>query len=173
MECFSKIRDERGDFSDEEHQRITSRSSQDLLKSDSLHPSPAPAAPKRKVPSSSLLVKPTLPKKPRPMSPAPLAKPPKPVKKESYDNDEDAKFAAELDLALNSEPVRKTRGAAAGGRTKPRAKKAKNKDDPDVPKKKRAPNPNSAFNAPMLLSPQLADVVFEPELPRPVQEAFK
>jgi len=93
----------------------------------------------------------------------------KSVKQDFYDSDEDARFAAELDLALNSTPVRKTRGAASGTKSKPRGKKAKNGDTGDQPpKKKRAPNPNNAFNAPMLLSPQLAEVVFETELPRPV-----
>ena len=55
---------------------------------------------------------------------------------------------------------------------KPRPKKAKRgkagEGEDGEPKKKRAPNPNSAFNAPMLLSPQLQDIVNETELPRPV-----
>jgi hypothetical protein len=70
---------------------------------------------------------------------------------------------------LNSKPIRKTRGA--GARVKPRSKKIKNGGvEEDLrPKKKRAPNPNSAFNAPLLLSPQLADVVLDTELPRPVR----
>ena len=91
------------------------------------------------------------------------------MKRDHYDSEEDAKFAAELDLALNSTPTRKTRGA--GTRVKPRSKKIKNDggEEGDLrPKKKRAPNPNNAFNAPLLLSPQLSAVVFDTELPRPV-----
>jgi chromatin remodeling complex protein RSC6 len=89
-----------------------------------------------------------------------------PVKQGLYDSDEDAKFAAELDQALNSTPKRKTRGA--GTEKQKRPKRPKKEGDDSLPKKKRAVNPNSAFHAPMFLSPQLADVVFETELPRPV-----
>ena len=74
-------------------------------------------------------------------------------------------------MALNSTPVRKTRGAASGTKSKPRQqKKKRGKGDGDdgEPKKKRTPNPNSAFNAPMLLSPQLQQIVNEAELSRPV-----
>jgi chromatin remodeling complex protein RSC6 len=71
-------------------------------------------------------------------------------------------------MALNS-TGRRTRGAAAGTRTKPRPKKKKvAKNGEEGEKKKRAPNPNNAFHAPMLLSPQLSEVVFETELSRPV-----
>lgn len=71
-------------------------------------------------------------------------------------------------MALNS-TGRRTRGAAGGTRTKPRPKKKVAKNGEEGEKKKRAPNPNNAFHAPMLLSPQLTDVVFEKELSRPVR----
>ena len=163
MECFSVIREEREGLSDEDD-RVASRPTEDLLKSDLLHPS-SPAT-KRDAPSSAHL-RPA--KKPRPSSPPARAKPAKPVKQPRYDSDEDAKFAAELDQVLNSTPVRKTRGAASGATRKPRPKKTKKDDDGETTKKKRAPNPNNAFHAPMLLSPQLTDVVFETELPRTVK----
>ena len=89
----------------------------------------------------------------------------------AYNSDDDAKFAAELDEMLNSTPVRKTRGGrAASGRSKPKSR-VQAKDGGDEEKKerkKRAANPNNAFNAPQLLSPQLAAVVGETELSRPV-----
>jgi len=74
-------------------------------------------------------------------------------------------------MALNSTPVRKTRGAVSGTKSKPRQqKKKRGKGDREdgEPKKKRTPNPNSAFNAPMLLSPQLQNIVNAAELSRPV-----
>ena len=77
-------------------------------------------------------------------------------------------------MALNSKPVRKTRGAASGTtKGKPRSKKTKRvkgEGEDGEPKKKRTPNPNSAFNAPMLLSPQLQEIVNETELSRPVSK---
>jgi upstream activation factor subunit UAF30 len=158
MECFSVIQKEREGPSSEEE---TPRPSKDLLKSDFLHPSSPPQ--KRKLNSSP----PVPSKKVRASSPPTRPKPSKSNVKVEYDSDEDARFAAELDQALNSGSMRKTRGAASGTRGTPRTKKTKNEDG-DVPKKKRAPNPNSAFHAPMLLSPQLTDVVFETELSRPV-----
>jgi hypothetical protein len=162
LECFGAIRGEReGSSSDDE--RPPARPSHDLLKSDLLHPSSP--APKRKLPASSPPTAPA-PKKSRPTPPVPRPKPEKSAKQELYDSDEDARFAAELDQALNSGPTRRTRGAASGTRPKPRKKKVKNGEEGE--KKKRVPNPNSAFHAPMLLSPQLSDVVFETELSRPV-----
>jgi chromatin remodeling complex protein RSC6 len=157
------IRGER-EGSSSEDDRPPPRPSHDLLKSDLLHPSSP--APKRKQPASSPPAAPAS-KKSRQTPPVPRVKSEKSAKQELYDSDEDARFAAELDQALNSGPTRRTRGAASGTRTKPRKKKVKNGEDGE--KKKRAPNPNSAFHAPMLLSPQLADVVFETELSRPVR----
>ena len=152
-----------GPASEDEHD--PSRPTQDLLMSDLPNRSSPPQ--KRKFDSS-----PPLPsKKARaspPVAPIKVESRIKVEKHERYDSDEDAKFAAELDQALNSEPRRKTRGTASGTRTKPRAKKVKNGDDGE-PKKKRAPNPNNAFYAPMFLSPQLSDVIFETELSRPVR----
>jgi chromatin remodeling complex protein RSC6 len=168
LECFSVIREEcEGPSSDENKKRVHSRPSQDLLKSDIINPSPAP--PKRKLsPSAKTKIRSPPPKKPRPLSPNS-----KHIKRDHYNSDDDARFAAELDQALNSMPVRKTRGAASGTKPKSRPRKVKKGDDGELPpKKKRAPNPNSAFNAPMLLSPQLAEVVFELELPRPVSTQF-
>ena len=159
LERFSVIRQEREGNSDSENDRVTSRPSQDLLKSDIIHPSSP--APKRKLPST-ISTSPSVIKKPRPQ----------PVKKDRHDTERDAKLAAQLHEAINSTPVRKTRGAASGTKVKPRSKKIKIKNGEDngdePPKKKRAPNPNSAFNAPKLLSQQLADVVHETELSRPV-----
>jgi len=168
LDCFSVIRKEREGSSDEEEQKPLARPAKDLLKSDLLHPSSP--APKRKFGSSPPPASSPVAKKPRASPPVPRAKP-KPVTavKEPYDSDEDAKFAAELDMALNS-TGRRTRGAAAGTRTKPRPKKKKAaKNGEEGEKKKRAPNPNNAFHAPMLLSPQLSEVVFETELSRPVE----
>jgi chromatin remodeling complex protein RSC6 len=89
-----------------------------------------------------------------------------------YTSEDDAKFAAELHQVLNSTPVRKTRGGGGPNRSKPKSKVRSGKDgDNGVEKKerkKRAVNPNSPFNAPHLLSPQLAAVVGETELSRPV-----
>jgi chromatin remodeling complex protein RSC6 len=81
-------------------------------------------------------------------------------------------------MALNSAPVRKTRGAAQGKpKTKPKSKPRKKKQNDgqegdDTPKKKREPNLNNAFHQPMLLSPQLSEVVFETELSRPVHSLY-
>jgi hypothetical protein len=170
QECFRVITKERKGSSDEDDTNTTrppSRSPQDLLKSDLLSPSSSPVTAKRKqYPNSSLPVK-------EPRSPPPKKSRPAVVKREAYNSDDDAKLAAELDQLLNSSPRRKTRGATSGAKAKPRSKKIKVKngagDDGELPpKKKRTPNPNSAFNAPMLLSPQLAEIVFETELPRPV-----
>ena len=165
LDCFRTIRDElEGSASnDDDHQQQSRRATQDLLKSDLIHPSSPVASvpsPKRKLLTSP--PPPTPKKKPRPTS-CPV------VKRDHNESDEDAKFAAELDLALNSTPVRRTRGAVAGTRIKPRSKrKGKTEEEGDVPKKKRAPNPNSAFHAPMLLSTQLSEVILETELLRPV-----
>lgn len=180
LECFSIIREEREGSPDEEDNKcVTSRPTDDLLKSDILNPSPAPKRKHHPASSPPSIVRSPPPppaKKRRPTSPPRHSKPVvKQVKRDHhYISDEDAKFAAELDLALNSTPKRKTRGAASGtNRMKPRSKKKVKNGDADgediPPKKKRAPNPNSAFNAPMLLSPQLSDVVFDSELPRPVE----
>lgn len=163
LECFRTIREEREGSSDEEDSRVTSRPTQDLLKSDSALPS-SPA--KRSVPASTLS-RPV--KKPRPS--APSTNQLNSAKHDNYDSDEDAKFAMELDQALNSTPVRKTRGASSGTTKKPRSKKSKKDEGEEKPKKKRKINPNSAFHAPMLLSPQLSEVVQETELPRPVSFA--
>jgi len=133
-----------------------------------MHPS-SPAVKRKEHPSSP----PTGPSPPKKARSTPPSKPKtKPVKQEKtskeyvYDSDEDAKFAAELDMALNS--GRTTRGGTSSTKPKSRSKKQKNGDKDDKPKKKRAPNPDNPFMAPMLLSPQLAEVVFETELPRPV-----
>jgi upstream activation factor subunit UAF30 len=166
LDCFSVIRKEREGSSDEEESKPLARPVQDLLKSDLMHPSSP--APKRKLGSSPPSASPLpVAKKPRASPPVPRAKPKPVAVKEPYDSDEDAKFAAELDMALNS-TGRRTRGAAAGTRTKSRPKKKAAKNGEEGEKKKRAPNPNNAFHAPMLLSPQLSEVVFESELSRPV-----
>lgn len=141
------------------------RPSQDLLKSDLIHPSPLPVKRKSPPPSTS-----NAPAK-RPKTATAAA--PKVPKKDAYDSDADAKFAAELDQMLNSAPVRKTRGQGTQ-KTKPKAKKVKRKEkngdeDGEVKKKKRAANPNNGFNAPLFLSPQLSAVVYESELSRPVR----
>jgi chromatin remodeling complex protein RSC6 len=144
------------------------RPTQDLLRSDFLNPSSPPSPPqKRKLHSPP----PQPVKKARASSPASRPKPAKvekikAVKKEWNDSDEDAKFAAELDQALNSGGRRKTRGGGTATRAKPRAKRVKSGNDGT--KKKRAPNPNSPFHRPMLLSPQLTNVILETELSRPV-----
>jgi chromatin remodeling complex protein RSC6 len=154
-----------GPSSEDEH---VPRPTQDLLHSDFLNPSSPPSPPqKRKLHSSP----PQPIKKVRASSPASRPKPAKVKKvkteeKERNDSDEDAKFAAELDQALNSGGMRKTRGGGTATRAKPRIKRVKNGDDGT--KKKRAPNPNSPFHRPMLLSPQLTDVILETELSRPV-----
>jgi upstream activation factor subunit UAF30 len=167
LECFSVIRKEREGSSDEEESKPPARPAQDLLKSDLMHPSSP--VPKRKLGSSPPAASPLpVTKKSRASPPVPRAKQKTVGVKEQYDSDEDAKFAAELDMALNS-TGRKTRGAAAGTRTKPRPKKKTAKNGEEGEKKKRAPNPNNAFHAPMLLSPQLSEVVFESELSRPVR----
>ncbi|BFZ63468.1 hypothetical protein YB2330_004590 [Saitoella coloradoensis] len=90
------------------------------------------------------------------------------------DIDADAAYAAQLQASFNSR--RSTR--AADGKAKPAKKKAKVKrkskaevsgdeDEGAAPKKKRKANPNSAFNAPMALSPTLAELVGEKECSRP------
>src|SRR5579871_6486807 len=130
MECFAAIRGEAS--SDEENMVAPVRPAKDLLQSDLIHPS-SPIT-KRKVPSSP----PTRPSPPKKVRPSPPPK--KPIKQEKsskayvYDSDEDARFAAELDLALNSS--RTTRGARTGTKPKSRAKKQKNGQSEDKPKKK-------------------------------------
>jgi chromatin remodeling complex protein RSC6 len=150
LECFSAIRAEREDSDDDEplEARKPPRPSQDLLKSDLVHPSSPISSPKRK------------PVAPRDSRPAKKAK-------SEYTSDDDAKFAAELDQALNATPVRKTRGGGGATRAKPKSR-VRAGDEDKKEKKKRAANPNNAFNAPQLLSPQLAAVVGVTELPRPV-----
>jgi chromatin remodeling complex protein RSC6 len=166
------IRREREGSTDEEEEKPLARPAKDLLKSDLLHPS-SPAQSKRKFASSPTTIPSPPAKKPHTSPPVPRTKPkpPAPVK-EAHDSDEDAKFAAELDMALNS-TGRRTRGAVAGTRTKPRPKKKAVKNGEPVEKKKRAPNPNNAFHQPMLLSPQLSDVIFETELSRPVRDSVE
>jgi hypothetical protein len=153
IERFNAIREEREGSADTEplEAREPPRPPQDLLKSDLVHPSSPLSSPKRK---------PVAPRDPRP------AKKAKSVGKSEYTNDDDAKFAAELDQVLNSTPVRKTRGG--GGATRAKPKSRVRGDEEKKEKKKRAANPNNAFNAPQLLSPQLAAVVGVTELPRPV-----
>lgn len=101
----------------------------------------------------------------------------------ALEHDGDAALAAKLQREWSSPSSRSTRGGNSNGAAKKRKRPGKSSKNADAidsdedgesgatsrsskPARKRAPNPNSAFNRPLLLSPQMAEVCGSQEMAR-------
>ncbi|OLL26850.1 Upstream activation factor subunit spp27 [Neolecta irregularis DAH-3] len=98
-----------------------------------------------------------------------------PLKRRLLKNEEDdERLARELDIALNSSRRTTRRHFTSPKKTKTTKVKSKAKihendgeNGSEIKKRKVVPNPNNPFNAPMILSPALGNLLGEKELSRP------